>query len=678
LALAGGTLNTAAQRITFCGFDMASLGLCIYSAPASDPANVSRSRLPAYVFPAGASDALDAGNSTFYALSSPDYVSLAQYDGTTATQRFISVSPDSGKIAIAYDGYQIWLIYDQFDGLNTNLNFEPTASGAGFTAVAATGALSAVDALFNPATDTIDVVYGTSVGATTEWVRVDTATAAVVDSANIDAAAAATDIDLELDPSTGRPLVLYSHTSIHRFRELDELNVWTPEVQVDNSIMNFTPLDLIVDDGTRYAYFRTGPAGQAVLYRDDGGAWSAVNTVAFSADSGIEVALFPQPGAADRALVLDMDFSRDFHLAQLHDDGTDTDIWQLPHGDAQGFDLHAAAGTDGLHAVWRSFSSLQTHHAQSADGEIWNDPGDLGLGFGDPELAADFGGNVYFSCYHAPNSELYWWDGAAWNLRSSFPSAGTSYRPFFSSPPDGSVTWCAYDNGTTTMHYVDAHEPAYPDNPVVMITAPIWGGVANSLGTTTDYWIGSVGGASPTDGVVCWSEVGASFVSELYEPLITGLLDFYATPISLGREFASTSYIADIPVGAEQAVFCTRGRLLNPTRYTIPFFESPRLDDIFVGRDYSLFNIEDVFTDDIRNTASCAMGNSLTGLVLICSGDGKRWYFAWSNYGDWEDLPPPQSVDYVSMPQLVVGMDGRWHIIYKNWATDQMMCISTE
>jgi len=37
----------------------------------------------------------------------------------------------------------------------------------------------------------------------------------------------------------------------------------------------------------------------------------------------------------------------------------------------------------------------------------------------------------------------------------------------------------------------------------------------------------------------------------------------------------------------------------------------------------------------------------------------------------------PAELEYMSMPELIVGRDGRWHIVYKNYLTDQIMCRST-
>jgi hypothetical protein len=32
----------------------------------------------------------------------------------------------------------------------------------------------------------------------------------------------------------------------------------------------------------------------------------------------------------------------------------------------------------------------------------------------------------------------------------------------------------------------------------------------------------------------------------------------------------------------------------------------------------------------------------------------------------------------MSMPELVVDHGGRWHIIYRNWMTDEILCRSTK
>jgi hypothetical protein len=66
----------------------------------------------------------------------------------------------------------------------------------------------------------------------------------------------------------------------------------------------------------------------------------------------------------------------------------------------------------------------------------------------------------------------------------------------------------------------------------------------------------------------------------------------------------------------------------------------------------------------------------MTAVTLISNMGGEDTWFEWSNYGDWEQLPMPE-MEHMTMPELIVGMDGRWHIVYKNFLTDQIMCRST-
>ena len=52
-------------------------------------------------------------------------------------------------------------------------------------------------------------------------------------------------------------------------------------------------------------------------------------------------------------------------------------------------------------------------------------------------------------------------------------------------------------------------------------------------------------------------------------------------------------------------------------------------------------------------------------------------FFEWSNFGDWEQLPLPQGMHDDSLHELVIGPDGRWHIIYRDYVNDDLRIIST-
>ena len=80
---------------------------------------------------------------------------------------------------------------------------------------------------------------------------------------------------------------------------------------------------------------------------------------------------------------------------------------------------------------------------------------------------------------------------------------------------------------------------------------------------------------------------------------------------------------------------------------------------------------------DGRRTVSTCMAYGVTAVTLLASIDGKDAYFEWSNYGEWEKLSLPPNMRKMGGPELLIGRDGRWHIIYKNYETDQIFCRST-
>ena len=77
------------------------------------------------------------------------------------------------------------------------------------------------------------------------------------------------------------------------------------------------------------------------------------------------------------------------------------------------------------------------------------------------------------------------------------------------------------------------------------------------------------------------------------------------------------------------------------------------------------------------------MGYAWGGTAVALLGDipGEHPQFMWSNFGNWEDIPLPEGLDSIegrmSMPELIIGEDGRWHIVYHNYLDDTIMGRST-
>ena len=76
--------------------------------------------------------------------------------------------------------------------------------------------------------------------------------------------------------------------------------------------------------------------------------------------------------------------------------------------------------------------------------------------------------------------------------------------------------------------------------------------------------------------------------------------------------------------------------------------------------------------------------SSATAVALVCDLSGHDQYMEWSNYGNWERLPLPGpdanygSEQHMNQAEIFCGMDGRWHMVYRDYDTDAIFIRSTE
>lgn len=558
------------------------------------------------------------------------------------------------------------------DGLTWyNLN----ASGSDTGQIAFLEPATAFDAVAVPMSNAIDIVYSTA--TVTAYVRLDLATESVTQSTQL-ASVAAGAIDLELDPATGRPVLAYSYGSQHYYRELDAVGSWMQEMAIDPAVTCFAPLDIAYDDGVLYAYFATWPSGVTARYKYDAGVWTRLTDASFSGDDGYQVALLPLTGEP-ASLVADVDNAGTVFLAKMTVDLADEVLWQIPAGDGQGFELHASAGPDGLHAVWRSELSDRLRHYLSADsGATWQDAdpglalpiGARGIDLSRDKLALD----LWLSYEDGINSSLLRWDASApgFNLSVSSPNNGHQ-RPYLAHCYQAAgMLWEAFDGASSMLNYVGGMGDE-------LVPIP-WsqGGVVDGViaGESTDVYhsfpalisyYDSVESGVYTLGLLSYMQPAATAITPVTH------IEWMYSPVVLGRTLAETRY--------NNGVYGT-----NPgPGYTVTFFASYGYGDLPLR--YDLSDTHTPLTTDVlfptptageaRRTVSAAMAQGDTGVVLIASLDGSQALFQWSNFGQWQDIPLPKGLTRAFQPELVVGTDGRWHILYKDWLTDDLMCWST-
>ncbi len=614
------------------------------------------------------------GSQAYFPLASPENVSLVRVgSGQPETVLNIQSADADPGLACVGHGSQVWLLHGAQDMSGLTLEWATLDGLRGVVPGLAPGsAISSLDAVYAPAASAIDIVYSDQ--DSTEWLRWDPVGNTIVAAANL-AAVVNGAIDLELDPATGRPVLAYSNNNAHYYRALDELGVWSAELPLDNTVTNYAPLDLAFDDGVLYACFATWPDGNVRRYKYDAGAWLSVNSVSFSGDDGYQLALLALPGAPG-SLLADVDISGTVFLAQLTEDASDAVLWQLGASDGQGFELQACAGSDGLHAVWRSVQENRVRHYLSPDGgATWSDQDPwlaLALGARDLDLSSTPEGSVYLSLQDGLSSSLQAWDASApgFNLRQDFPNSGKQ-RPYLSHNSDG-IVWSAFEDEMSTQHYFAG---AIADNPVTLSSTPVWDGVTNNSINVADSPLQFPslvvqgawgGGALPRLNLLGFGAAESSFVSFIASP------EALLGPAVRGRTLDTTTY-SDGRVAAASdthvAFFATYGAGAAALRYDAGLLADPRLDAL-------------EFTTppggETRRTLSAALAQGLTGVVLVSSLDGARQLFQWSNFGDWQNIPLPPGLERAFQPELVVGADGRWHILYKDWLTDELKCWSTQ
>lgn len=662
-----GCLLTGGDAVLL-GYDPTMAGLGLWRGQPGAPPQLAR--LPGAPVAASGEPA-QLGQQAYFPLAASDSLYLLRVgSGQPEVTLELARQPYNAAVASAVHNTEAWLLHSSYDAALSrwSLNWAAVSGGRGLILDDTGGEVRALDAVYVPGAAAIDVVYSDQ--DSTDWLRWDPVALSVVASATLSGAGAEA-LDLELHPATGRPVLAYSISYVHYYRELDDLEAWGPEQAIDSSVVNFTPLDLAVDEGVLYACFATWPEGTTRRYKYDAGAWSNVNTVSFSGDDGYQVALLPLPGDPG-SLVADVDNAGTVFLAKLTEGAPDEVLWQIGATDGQGFELHAAAGTDGLHAVWRCERENRVRHYLSADGGAsWSDadPGlGLALGVRDLDLSATTEGNIYLSLQDGMYSYLLAWDAGAqgFSLRKSFYNSG-EHRPYLSHSSSGTM-WHAYEGEASTMHY---YAGAAVDTPVVLATTPVWDGVVNNS-FDQPGWVrfpalvvqGQIGaGSLPRLGLLGFGAADSTFITAVADPeLLLG-------PAVRGRTLATTTYSSGLPGGGMRtAYFATYGAAADALRYELAPGADPQLSALGMAAGGGT---------DARRTVSAALAQGLTGVVLLSSLDGSLQLCQWSNFGQWQELPRPPGLQRAFSPELIVGEDGRWHILYKDWRSDELLCWST-
>lgn len=473
-------------------------------------------------------------------------------------------------------------------------------------------------------------------------------------------------IDVEADPISGYPAVTWHYINQQHFRQQETPSTWGPDVLVNGAVHNRLHADLVItDNGTFCA--NAEDSGALGLHEFDGVSWSQRNSVDYSGTfSGTGIAIAPLAGG--NFALADIADDAVGHFGIWNQGGTYTHQSILGKSEYIGMDLHGAGGSPDLHAVWVSGEGIE--HFTSPDGVAWSEKAALPVAMS-PEIAADSTGEVFLSYVSAGTGWLDLWDGAAWvNLDSHTASAGTqpvlSPQPFRDRvywlvsdddavPPEVHSRWWQADG--TNMGYT-------PD----VVHSPVWCGVINHRDQGKHFVLAST--LSIVNSNLGFYAVSSGILDEVCEVRS----DYMGSGLVSGRLMDTSSFSPRATTYMKDVYWFAQGPEYAPVRIVHWGMDPIDITSLEYSLDDSWAYVQ---TREQRRSISAGYAWGGSAVALIASYDGQDAWFEWDNFGDWENLPVPSSLESMSLPELIVGRDGRWHIVYRHLFSGQILCLST-
>ncbi|MBN2081344.1 hypothetical protein JW859_03960 [bacterium] len=689
LFLRAGRLPATGQLV-FAGADPTSHGLFIWCENEAGT-GFRPYPVPAYIHPFDCIYGVDGigeptviGDTLYFPFSGAAYNECVAFDGENATAYPLCLRSTSPAFALAADGDgHLWYFYQADTG--GTLVLRAAQLGAAGSVVELfpdlLAGLLALDVAYNPASNSFCIVFRNDTGAGNDvhWTELNPETLAVGVSAVIGASTINGPVDLEINPATQQPCVIFRQSSgvhyYHVYRQYEGGGTWSPGAPIDDTSTNSYCADLIAANGTVYASFGL-LSGVTNLYEWNSG-WTVRNscTAPFLAPS--ELALVAEPASAAFTT-----FGRvpngEIFIERLESDGTDTFYpWSLPATEGQGQELHGTAGSDGIHLVWNAATSQLWRHVSSADGEAWAIHGDLPDGGVSLDISSTSTGEVYASGVHPllGTAELYYWDGGDFHSRLSYPGCHIHTRPLLSrNPLSNQITWVVdQEVPPHAANYVTGNESlGLTTVNVPLVHSPIWVGAAlPGLGLIEQRYVMFAGGMNWAEGTLGYFVSNGSALDPVFQPIVGFPYNFLTANEVWGRTIDTSVYMGPRVNEYCEVYWTTHDNLMTPRRYSL---QHP----LFGHNSIAYLEMEtEPYQAEVRRTVSSEITWGVSAVTLMADLWGDDVLFEWSNFGDWEELQLPDGMDYMSKPELVVGRDGRWHIIYRNYCTDQIMCRST-
>ncbi|MEZ5337791.1 MAG: hypothetical protein R3F46_05955 [bacterium] len=589
-----------------------------------------------------------------FTIASPQTALVCSWqDNRIETNHLTSINVDSDRTAMVTDGNgNAWVIYRVGIAPYEIKILSVTNPGSNLLVTGLVGNGS-LDAEWNENAQAIDLVYCGNLK--TEWLRWSPVTGPV--ASFVLSGADSEFIDVEQDPATGRPTALFSDGPSVRFADLNpDDTTWTAPLPVDPIDPDWPQTKLLFRDGNSFCYIGDNPGGSK-LYRRNGAAWDVVNTAGF-ADGGFFACMTYNPELPGFS-VIDTSLDLANRITRMQEDDSEEQLYLAQGWDRYGLDMSAISSSTEIHLLHKPF--LNYIHWTSPDGDSWTQASDAGAGEGG-KIVVDENGEIYAGMANLGTSVLNHWVDPAWvpeDMQAISPDA----VPLVYGQGDV-MLFGSYDDVAVPAEFsykvnLLASQTAFPTS-----THLLGGAFAGASGSNFRIMV-LFGSADITDSDVGILNTATGVVDEIFDPGFNRFDD----PWTAGRNYEGANY-RNAFANTREVFFFSYGPTNTYARMERDLFGEWQV----YGRDI-VFLPEQLLKSRNCVSAMTAWGNTAVGIGSGVLGD--VGFFEWSDFGNWEELPVPSGMDNGSLHELVVGPDGRWHIIYRDYVNDDLRIIST-
>ncbi|MCB1217450.1 hypothetical protein KDL44_08650 [bacterium] len=514
------------------------------------------------------------------------------------------------------------------------------------------------DVEYNPGLDVFDIVYWS--GAL-KWARYDGST--VIDGADITPVfPQGQEVDAAVDPTTDRPRMIYWHQGTVQYSELNADNdTWTAVQPVTPGDFNGQRLRMICADGTTYVGIISFSTALCTVYEGGSAGWQAFNTLD-NLLGNVEMAICKVPGDPGiRSMTQYQDWSSRVH--ELAADDSELLLAQLDGTWGSGFKMQAASATDGLHLLQVRIAPGDVQlHLRSGDGVNWNEVTAPNNSIDHLEVGATDAGELYVTYNRGGRFRLARWTGSSFSEQQN----GNVVTGGLGMVSDAGPLRFSFGEGS--QQFFNVYTPATGMQFFPITADRIFGGsptgFAGDFGALVFYGDGNI---SVSDlGFVTVANGAASL-----EPVSGIGRNYLGTGITEGSTVDGADYIEPGNGGGiATAWHVNTGPDSSPMRVV------RHSDGSFTTKALQFNYPGSVVPDSLFvSSAVQAWGNTFVG--LSADNIGLRQHMEWNKGNGFAQLAVPDVGIPLSLPELLVGQDGRWHIIFRDYVNDELLMVST-